>query len=102
MARVSRARDQDTAGPPLRRVGMCEEREIGDRHAVKIHHRVAVLDLLILDVLQRRTSADIPQRWRRRVLLAQITGGINGSAQFVDGGVGAARPVSGQPPVLRQ
>ena len=81
---------------------MPEVREIGDRDAVHLQHRVPVFDLLVLEILDRRESADLPERRPGRILGAEIAGGIHDTRQFVDLTLGASRPVGSEPAILGQ
>ncbi len=74
--------------------------KISDRDTVHLEQRVLVLDLLVLEILDSGSGANLPQRRIRRVLLAEIAGRINHFGEFVDLALGAPRAVGDQAAVL--
>ncbi len=99
---VAGARNEQSAHPLGRRVGVREIRQPQDRHAVDLHRRVFILDQVVLDVLRRGARADLPQRIAVRVLRADVAGRIDGAAEFVELAFGAAPAIGGELGVLRQ
>src|SRR6202012_5233130 len=64
-------------------VGMPKEWRVSDGNAAHAHDRVTIFYGLVLGVLHRGSSLNLPQRRPGWILFAKIAGGINHTRQFV-------------------
>src|SRR6185312_392139 len=101
-ARIADARREKAALALHRRVGMREIGGVEDRDAVDLHHRVAVLDDLLLLVADDLLGLDLPHRRARRILAAGLAGRVNAAADLDAIPLDAPRGVAGQPRAVGQ
>ena len=85
-----------------RRVGVPEDGRVENRYAEHADHRVAVVDHLMLAVLDDPAGADRPaRRLGGAILRADVAGGVDGVVQLVDDVVAPYRGAGGQGGVAR-